>query len=90
MRCQVAVGKAGDLEFTLRSDPELPALMAEDVEVPASQPMNLRAGLVIGPPDRYVFASAPVQGVTGYFERGDDGDVRALHLFGRWLPRVGT
>ncbi|WP_290636110.1 serine hydrolase domain-containing protein [Aquisalimonas sp.] len=90
MRCQVAVGEAGDLEFTLRNDPELPALMAEDGEVPASQPMNLRAGLVSGPADRYVFASAPVQGVTGYFERDGDGDVRALHLFGRWLPRVGT
>jgi len=40
--------------------------------------------------DRYVFADGPLAGTTGYFERGDDNRVHALHLFGRWLPRIAT
>ncbi|MBK1735506.1 serine hydrolase [Halorhodospira abdelmalekii] len=39
--------------------------------------------------DHYVFLAGDAAGVTGYFDRGRDGGaVRALHLFGRWLPRV--
>ena len=89
MRCRVAVGEAGDLVFTLLNDPELQALMCEDGESAPSQPMSLRAGLVSGHADRFVFASDPLQGVTGFFDRDGEGDVRAVHLFGRWLPRVG-
>ncbi len=88
MRCQVAVAEAGDLELTLQNDPELLALMAEGDEVPESQSMTLRAGLVRGRADRFVFADVPVQGVTGYFDRAGDGGLRAIHLFGRWLPRL--
>ncbi len=88
MRCRVAVGESGDLELTLQNDPELLALMFENGEVPRSQPITLCAGLVSGYPDRFVFVSDPVQGITGYFDRGDDGAVRALHLFGRWLPAM--
>ncbi|WP_290652468.1 serine hydrolase domain-containing protein [Aquisalimonas sp.] len=90
MRCMVAVGEAGDLVFTLPNDPELLVLMFENGEVPQSTPTVLRAGLVSRQADRFVLAAGPVQGVTGYFDRDGDGRVRALHLFGRWLPRVGT
>ena len=85
MRCLVAVGEDGDLVFTLPVDPELFALMFENREVPQPEPTTLRAGLVSEHADRYVFANGPVQGLTGYFERGSDGRVRALHLFGRRL-----
>lgn len=87
MRCVVADDQAGGLAFTLHNDPELLALMFEIDEAPRSQPTTLHVGLVAGHADRYVFASGPAQGVTGYFIRDGDGRVRALHLFGRWLPR---
>ena len=89
MRCQVAVDEAGGLMFSLHNDPELLAQMFENGEVPPSQPTTLHAGLVAGHADRYVFASGPAQGLTGTFVRDDDGRVRALHLFGRRLPRLG-
>ncbi|TVP84397.1 MAG: class A beta-lactamase-related serine hydrolase [Thioalkalivibrio sp.] len=88
MHCQVAVDQAGGLLFTLHNDPELLAMMSENGEVPPSQPANLRAGLVAGHADRYVFADGLVQGLTGTFIRDGDGRVRALHLFGRWVPRL--
>ncbi|HSM27549.1 MAG TPA: serine hydrolase domain-containing protein [Thioalkalivibrio sp.] len=89
MRCQVAVDEAGGLAFTLHNDPELLAQMFEDGEVPPSQPTTFRAGLAAGHADRYVFASGPAQGLTGYFVRAGDDRVRALHLFGRRLLRLG-
>jgi len=89
MRCRVAVDQAGGLNFTLHNDPELLAQMFENGEVPPAQPTTLHAGLVGGHADRYVFASGPAQGLTGYFVRDGDGRVRALHLFGRRLPRLG-
>jgi CubicO group peptidase (beta-lactamase class C family) len=89
MRCQVAVDQGGGLLFTLHNDPELLAMMFENGEVPPSQPANLQAGLVAGHADRYVFADGPAQGLTGTFIRDGDGRVRALHLFGRRLPRLG-
>jgi len=89
MRCRVAVDEAGGLMFTLHNDSELLAMMFEDRDVPPSQPTTLHAGLVAGHADRYVFASGPAQGLTGYFVRDGDGRVRALHLFGRRLPRLG-
>jgi CubicO group peptidase (beta-lactamase class C family) len=89
MHCQVAVDQAGGLRFTLHNDPELLAMMFENGEAPPSQPTTLHAGLVGGHADRYVFASGPVQGLTGYFVRDGDGRVRALQLFGRQLRRLG-
>ena len=89
MRCWVAVDEAGGLTFTLHNDPELLAQMFEDGEVPPSQPTTLQAGLVAGHADQYVFAGGPAQGFTGTLVRGGDGRVRALHLFGRRLPRLG-
>ena len=88
MRCVVTVGEGGDLVFTLPADPELLAIMFENGEIPLPEPATLRAGFVGEHPDRYVFANGPVKGLTGYFERGNDGRVRALQLFGRRLPLV--
>ena len=88
MHCQVAIDQGGGLLFTLCNEPELLTMMSENGEIPTSQPTTLQAGLVGGQPDRYVFASGPVQGLTGYFIRDGDGRVRALHLFGRGLPRL--
>ena len=90
MRCRVTVGEPGELAFTVFDEPELLALMSENAEMPQSEPTVLRALLARGHADRYVFASGPLSGTTGYFERSQNDRVRALHLFGRWLPRVGT
>ena len=90
MRCRVTVGEAGELAFTVFDEPELLALMSENAEMPQSEPTVLRALLVREHADRYVFTSGPLSGTTGYFERGQNKRVRALHLFGRWLPLVGT
>jgi len=90
MRCRVTVDEAGALVFTLQQDPALLAQMFEDGDVPPSQPDRLRAAPVAGHADRYVFTDGPMPGLTGYFVRDGDGRVRALHLFGRWLPRVGV
>ena len=89
MHCQVAVDQGGGLRFTLHNDPELLAMMFENGEMPPSQPANLQVGLVAGHTDRYVFTDGLVQGLTGTFVRDGDGRVRALHLFGRRLPRLG-
>ena len=89
MCCQIAVDQGGGLRFTLHNDPELLAMMFENGEVPPSQPASLQAGLVAGHADRYVFADGPAQGLTGYFIRDGEARVRALHLFGRRLPRLG-
>ncbi|MCC5794487.1 MAG: beta-lactamase family protein [Chromatiales bacterium] len=88
MRCRVGVDQGGGLRFTLHNDPELLAMMSENGEVPPSQPANFQAGLVAGHADRYVFADGPAQGLTGTFIRDGDARVRALHLFGRRLPRL--
>ena len=53
------------------------------------EPTVLRALLLREHLDRYVFTSGPLSGTTGYFERGQNNRVRALHLFGRWLPSQG-
>ena len=90
MRCRVTVGEHGELAFTILDDPELRVLMSENAEMTQSEPTVLRALLVTEHLDRYVFTSGPLSGTSGYFERGQNNRVHALHLFGRWLPLVGT
>ncbi|MEE2003144.1 serine hydrolase domain-containing protein [Alkalimonas sp. MEB108] len=88
MRCLVSVDESGEFVFAVSNELELNALMSENSEVPQSEPTVLRALLVREHADRYVFASGPLSGTTGYFERGQNNRVRALHLFGRWLSLV--
>lgn len=88
MHCRVKVGDSGSLSFTLYDDPELLPLMFEDEPVVRSEPTALEARLVKGHADRYVFAGGQIKGITGYFERGNDDRVQAVHLFGRRLPRL--
>ncbi|MDG5767097.1 serine hydrolase [Balneolales bacterium ANBcel1] len=88
MRCTVTVSEFGELVFTVSDEPELLALMSESAEVPQSEPTVLHASLASGDAGRYVFANGPLKGITGYFERDSHDRVQALHLFGRWLPRM--
>jgi len=88
MHCRVTAGYSGNLLFTVYDDPELLPLMFEEQPVARAESSTLEAGLVQGHADRYVFAGGQVKGITGYFERGNDERVQAVHLFGRRLPRL--
>ena len=88
MHCLVTVDKAENLVFTISDEPELLALMSESAEILQSEPTVLSALLASGHADTYVFTNGPLRSTTGYFERGCDDRVEAIHLFGRRLPRV--
>lgn len=88
MRCDVAAGD-GALCFSLQQNSQLLEQLRESAGESGPAPIHrLRAGMLPGHADRYVFLDGAVRGVTGYFIRGDDGRVVALHLFGRYLPHV--
>ncbi|SEA87037.1 serine hydrolase domain-containing protein [Alkalimonas amylolytica] len=87
MHCQINAGDKGKLLFTLYNDPELLQLMTGEEPVIRAEPAVLEAWPVEGYPDRYVFASNPIKGITGYFDRSLAGQVQAVNLFGRRLPK---
>ena len=85
MHCRVSASDT--LMFDLYDDEELLPLMSEGEPAVRSEPTTLQASLVKGYPDRYVFTAGEIKGITGYFERSNDEQVHAVHLFGRRLPR---
>ena len=42
-----------------------------------------------GEGDRYVVTDGPAKGMKGYFVRGGDGSVEAVHMGGRIATRAG-
>jgi CubicO group peptidase (beta-lactamase class C family) len=67
--------------------PEMAAILREQGEdIPDQPPIPL--GLLAGDGDRYIGPDGPAKGMKGYFVRGADGDVEAVHLGGRLATRT--
>lgn len=81
--CAVSIADGG-LIVDAKTKPELlEALGEEETDEP---PMPL--GILAGEGDRYVITDGPARGMKGYFRRGTDGSVDALHVGGRLAIRV--
>ena len=85
--CEIT-GRDGGLVLTVALKPEAleQLLAAGEEEPPDTPPFTL--GLLPGPGDRYVVTDGPAKGMTGYFARGADGAIEAIHVGGRLAPRV--
>jgi len=81
--CEVTVS-GGNLLLDARTKPEILEQLGEDE--PDETPMPL--GLLAGEGDRYVVTDGSAKGMKGYFRRGADGEVDALHVGGRLAVRV--
>jgi CubicO group peptidase (beta-lactamase class C family) len=83
----LVVDEAGRLVVTVEYKPETKKqLMEEGTEEPEQPPIPL--GLLPGPGDAYIVSEGPAKGMKGYFVRGADGSVEAVHLGGRLAARV--
>lgn len=81
--CEVSVAGAG-LLLDARTKPELLEALGEDEEDEPPMPL----GILDGEGDRYVVTDGPLKGMKGYFRRGAEGSVDALHVGGRLAVRV--
>ena len=61
-------------------------LFEKEEDIPEQPPIPL--GLLDGPGDRYIVADGVAKGMRGYFARGEDGKVEAVHVGGRLATRV--
>lgn len=77
----------GGLVLTVDMKPETRARLHEEGEEVPDQP-PFRLGLLPGEGDRYIVTDGPAKGMKGYFVRGDDGAVEAVHVGGRLATRV--
>ena len=77
----------GALVLNVRPKPDtLRALRDAGEDEPEQQPIPF--GILPGEGDRYVVTDGPAKGMKGYFVRGADGTVEAVHLGGRLATRV--
>jgi CubicO group peptidase (beta-lactamase class C family) len=77
----------GRLILNVAIKPEAAKDMFEKEEdIPEQPPIPL--GLLDGPGDRYIVADGVAKGMRGYFARGEDGKVQAVHVGGRLATRV--
>ncbi|HZQ83401.1 MAG TPA: serine hydrolase domain-containing protein [Acidimicrobiales bacterium] len=81
--------REGWLWVDVEIKPEMAAALQEAGEdIPEQPPIPL--GLLDGDGDRYVVAEGPAKGMKGYFVRGADGDIQAVHLGGRLATRTSN
>jgi len=79
--------REGWLWAQMEIKPEMAAILREQGEdIPDQPPVPL--GLLAGDGDRYIVPDGPAKGMKGYFVRGTDGDVEAVHLGGRLATRT--
>ncbi|MGH2806768.1 MAG: serine hydrolase domain-containing protein [Actinomycetota bacterium] len=79
----------GGLSTNVEIKPEMLKQLRDEGEDPGDQP-PIPLGLLPGDGDRYIVTGGPAQGMTGYFVRGEGGDVEAVHIGGRLATRVPT
>ena len=79
----------GGLLLKVTIKPEMLKELREQGEDP-DDPEPLPLGLLPGEGDLYVITDGPAKGMTGYFVRGESGDVEAIHVGGRLATRVAT
>lgn len=77
----------GGLVLNVRIKPEtLERLEKAGEGVPEQPPVHL--GLLEGDGDRYIVTDGPAKGMRGYFVRGSDGAIEAVHVGGRLATRA--
>jgi CubicO group peptidase (beta-lactamase class C family) len=87
--CEVTAGD-GRLAVNVSIKPAAAAVMRESgEEVPEEQPA-IPLGLLAADSDQFVVPDGPAKGMRGFFTRGGDGEVDAVHLGGRLASRVAT
>jgi CubicO group peptidase (beta-lactamase class C family) len=87
--CDITVDGTG-LLVKVEPKPEMLAVLREaGEENPEDQP-PLPLGLLPGDGDRYIVTDGPAKGMKGYFVRGIDGSVEAVHMGGRIATRTGA
>lgn len=80
----IAVDK-GRLVVTSQPKAEMAAILGDDDDDNPPIPLSL----VAGDGDRCVVPEGPAKGMRGYFVRGGDGRVNAVHFGGRLAERIG-
>jgi hypothetical protein len=83
------VAADGGLVLNVELKPEMAEQMKrEGQDVPEQPPIPL--GMLEGDNDRYIVSDGPAKGMKGYFARGTDGTVEAVHVGGRLATRVAS
>jgi CubicO group peptidase (beta-lactamase class C family) len=77
----------GRLLAKVEIKPAMAAVLRESGEEVEEQP-PIALALLAGDGDQYVVPDGPAKGMRGYFRRGSDGVVDAVHLGGRLATRV--
>jgi CubicO group peptidase (beta-lactamase class C family) len=79
--------RGGSLWVDVEIKPEMAAQLNEmGEEIPEQPPVPL--GLLGGEGDRYIVPDGPAKGMKGYFVRGANGEIEAVHLGGRLATRT--
>ena len=80
----------GLLLVNVEIKPEVLAQLREaGADQDAEQP-PIPLGILGGDGDRYIVPDGPAKGMKGYFVRGDDGAIEAVHMGGRLATRTGA
>ena len=80
--------EGGKLMAKLDIKPEfLKQLREEGEDEPDDEP-PLPIGILPGEGDRYIISGGRAKGMTGYFVRGESGDIEAVHMGGRLATRI--
>jgi CubicO group peptidase (beta-lactamase class C family) len=78
---------SGRLLVKIEIKPAMAAVLREAGEEVEEQP-PIAIALLAGEGDQYVVPDGPAKGMRGYFRRGADGTVDAVHMGGRLATRV--
>lgn len=84
--CEISGGDGGLLLRATLKPETREQLMAAGEEPPDDDMPPFPLGLLDG--DRYIVTDGPAKGMTGYFARGDDGTIEAIHVGGRLATRT--
>jgi hypothetical protein len=79
--------EGGRLLAKVEVKPEMRDVLREAGEDPDEEQPPIPIAILAGDGDKYVVPDGPAQGMRGYFARGEDGQVAAVHMGGRLATR---
>jgi CubicO group peptidase (beta-lactamase class C family) len=87
--CDISFDGSG-LLVKVQPKPEMVKILREAGEENPEEQPPIPLGLLPGDGDRYIVTGGPAKGMKGYFVRGGDGSVEAVHMGGRIATRTGA
>jgi CubicO group peptidase (beta-lactamase class C family) len=87
--CIISAEGSG-LVVKVEPKPEMLAVLREAGEENPEEQPPIPLGLLPGDGDRYIVTGGPAKSMKGYFVRGADGSIEAVHLGGRIATRTGA